>query len=210
MTTITTYRIVYYQTVVDSCESLRTALRAAAQSASPPARVLVVSGSKNPAPRLAGQQGYWTTPSGNTIVRYPNAYRWPKTYHCSTLRVEVHVDWIAAHMMDILRPARTVPCRPEIMGPRGQDDRVSIRRPRLLARSAEGMLICDRPRWWDARTVVQIVVTDPTTGYRHHIGVPPEFCRPLAGTEAWSDRIHAAIAWTFALPADEYRPELVA
>lgn len=32
----------------------------------------------------AGRSYYWTTPSGKTIVRHPNAYKWPTVYHAST------------------------------------------------------------------------------------------------------------------------------
>lgn len=46
------------------------------------------------APRQAGESYYWTTPGG-TLIRHPNAYRWPTVYHASTRRVEVGADWIA-------------------------------------------------------------------------------------------------------------------
>jgi hypothetical protein len=48
------------------------------------------------APQELGERGYWTTPSGRTIVRHPNAYGYPTLYHCSTRRVEVGRDWLAA------------------------------------------------------------------------------------------------------------------
>ena len=48
-------------------------------------------------PQYLGECGYHTTPSGKTIVRHPNAYKWPTVYHGSTLRVEVGRDWLAAH-----------------------------------------------------------------------------------------------------------------
>lgn len=48
------------------------------------------------APRTAGEAGYHTTPSGKTIVRHPGAYGYRTWYHCSTLRVEVGVAWLAA------------------------------------------------------------------------------------------------------------------
>ena len=54
--------------------------------------VRVVSG--DVAPRLVGRSYYWTTPSGKTVVRHPNAYRWPKLYWPSTRRVEVGEEWI--------------------------------------------------------------------------------------------------------------------
>lgn len=40
-------------------------------------------------PKLIGDNGYWTTPSGKTKIIYPNAYRWPKVYHPSTKRIIV-------------------------------------------------------------------------------------------------------------------------
>jgi hypothetical protein len=45
------------------------------------------------APREVGSGYYFTTPSGKTIVRYPNAYGWRTLYHPSTLRIEVGRDW---------------------------------------------------------------------------------------------------------------------
>lgn len=45
------------------------------------------------APRLDGRGYYHTTPSGKTIVRYPNSYGWPTLYHPSTMRIVVGRDW---------------------------------------------------------------------------------------------------------------------
>lgn len=39
-------------------------------------------------PQLVGESFHWTTPGGKPI-RHPNAYRWPKVYHASTLHVVV-------------------------------------------------------------------------------------------------------------------------
>ncbi|HEY2250918.1 MAG TPA: hypothetical protein VGH74_07640 [Planctomycetaceae bacterium] len=47
------------------------------------------------APRMTGRSYYWTTLSGKTEVRYPNAYGWPTWYHCSTLAVTVGREWFA-------------------------------------------------------------------------------------------------------------------
>lgn len=55
------------------------------------------------APRLAGRSYYWTTLSGRTIVRHPNAYGWPTLYHASTRRVEVGADWIVAQRGELRR-----------------------------------------------------------------------------------------------------------
>ena len=46
-------------------------------------------------PRQVGRSYYWTTPSGKTEVRHPNAYKWPTQYHGSTRRVEVGRVWLA-------------------------------------------------------------------------------------------------------------------
>ena len=49
------------------------------------------------APRLLGESYYWTTLSGKTIVRHPNAYGWPTWYHGSTRRVLVGEGWVREH-----------------------------------------------------------------------------------------------------------------
>lgn len=56
-----------------------------------PYPIVFVDGSQ--APRLVGRSYYWTTPSGRTEVRHPNAYGWPTLYHPSTLRIEVGRDY---------------------------------------------------------------------------------------------------------------------
>ena len=56
-------------------------------------RVDVVVGTS--APTCEGESYFFTTPSGNTIIRHPGAYRWPMAYHCSTRRVEVGHLWLA-------------------------------------------------------------------------------------------------------------------
>lgn len=99
--------------------------------------------------------------------------------------------------------------RLERRGKLGGDDRFSLLSWQISAASKEGLLICDKknnPR------VVQVVVTCPSTGCRHHIGVPPRFANPKSktyqdlGSEA--DRVHAAIAWTFGLKPEAYQPQL--
>lgn len=45
-------------------------------------------------PRLEGRSYYWTTPSGLTEVRHPNAYKWPTWYRHSTLRIVVGIGWL--------------------------------------------------------------------------------------------------------------------
>ena len=59
--------------------------------------VVVVGG--NYKPRMAGGSYYWTTPSGKTIVRCPNSYGWPISYHPSTLHIVVGRAWL-----DCMRP----------------------------------------------------------------------------------------------------------
>lgn len=46
-------------------------------------------------PKYVGRHHYWTTPSGKTEVRHPNAYGWPTLYHHSTLRIQVGRGWLA-------------------------------------------------------------------------------------------------------------------
>jgi len=70
----------------------------AAAGAHSNARVEVVAGNAEPA--VVGRSYYWTTPSGKTEVRYPNAYGWRTLYHASTRRVEVGVEWLAARAAD--------------------------------------------------------------------------------------------------------------
>lgn len=81
---------------VETTPQQRTAARLAAGvnpgNNSYPVRVIPGGGL---APRLLGHDYYWTTPSGKTIVHYPNAYRWPTVYHCSTRRVVVGEKWLA-------------------------------------------------------------------------------------------------------------------
>lgn len=55
--------------------------------------VAALPGSYRPPTRL-GEPGYWTTPSGKTIVRHPNAYGWPTVYHCSSERIVVGEYWL--------------------------------------------------------------------------------------------------------------------
>lgn len=60
--------------------------------------VKIVAG--NAAPQIVGRSYYWTTLSGKTEVRHPNAYGWPTLYHGSTIRVQVGADWVAARCPD--------------------------------------------------------------------------------------------------------------
>lgn len=55
--------------------------------------VVVVPGARRP--YLIGDSGYYTTPSGKTIVRSPQAYGWRTLYHPSTEEIRVGARWIA-------------------------------------------------------------------------------------------------------------------
>lgn len=46
------------------------------------------------APHFEGKRGHWTTPSGKTIVHYPNAYKYTKVYHRSTRKIVVGEQWV--------------------------------------------------------------------------------------------------------------------
>jgi len=46
-------------------------------------------------PRTEGETGYCTTPGGK-LIHYPNAYKWPKVYWPSTIRVVVGAGWVPA------------------------------------------------------------------------------------------------------------------
>lgn len=88
----------------------------------------------------------------------------------------------------------------------GDDDRFLLRYFEISALSPAGVLVCDnkfRP------TVAQVVVTCPSTGFRHCIGVPPKFVNPKTkcyqSFKSEAARVHAAIAWTFGLTPEEYQ-----
>jgi hypothetical protein len=54
------------------------------------------------APKVVGRSAYWTTLSGKTEVRYPNAYGYPTLYHRSERRIEVGRDWLASQGLPCL------------------------------------------------------------------------------------------------------------
>lgn len=84
MTTSTSSTTIEFATLA----ARRAARKLAGAHASMP--VVIVDGAAPPT--IRGRSYYWTTLSGKTIVRYPNAYRWPTWYHHSTLRVVVGRD----------------------------------------------------------------------------------------------------------------------
>lgn len=49
------------------------------------------------APKSLGESFFHTTPSGKTIVNYPNAYGYRTLYHPSTRRVTVGAGWLTAY-----------------------------------------------------------------------------------------------------------------
>ena len=97
------------------------------------------------------------------------------------------------------------------VGPEGSDDRLAIlpwsRHLSAVRVDGSALLIADHPT---RPKVVQVVVRDATTGQRHHITVPPKFATPASKTfqRLGSEvaRIHAAVAWTFALTPAKYAP----
>jgi hypothetical protein len=102
----------------------------------------------------------------------------------------------------------------ERIGPPGEDDRVNLNlRWALLSAHVPGLgvILSDL----SSRTqLIQVVVRDPSTGFRHHISVPPRFGNPRTKTfrelRTPEARIHAAVAWTFGMKPDEYEPALEA
>lgn len=114
-----------------------------------------------------------------------------------------------------LQSCRIDRCRKAIerVGPAGADDRLAIVSPILIAVGDDGSLLVSDPR----RQSAQVVVRDTTTGQRHHITVPPKFVRPdsktyqrLTADGSRRPLVQAAIAWTFGLAAEEYRPTVQA
>jgi hypothetical protein len=69
-----------------------TPMRAVARFAGEPRLDVVVVPGKA-APHVEGSAACWTTPGGKPIT-YPNAYKWPKVYHHSTVHVEVGAAWV--------------------------------------------------------------------------------------------------------------------
>lgn len=71
---------------------IRSLVRAECGLSGTPYPIVVVPGGRPP--ELVGESYYWTTPSGRTRVRHPNAYGWPTLYHASTRRIEVGEQWV--------------------------------------------------------------------------------------------------------------------
>jgi len=81
----------------------RAARKGAGAHVSMPVRV--VEGDATVEPKVVGRSYYWTTPSGKTEVRHPNAYKWPVRYWPSTLRVEVTRSWLFVNQVQALGEA---------------------------------------------------------------------------------------------------------
>ena len=102
----------------------------------------------------------------------------------------------------------------ERLGPPGEDDRVNLNLRQTLIRAhvpGLGVILSDNR----VRTeLVQVVVRDPSTGFRHHISIPPRFGNPRTKTYQRLGnaraRVHAALAWTFGMKPEEYAPALEA
>jgi hypothetical protein len=71
---------------------IKQLIRKEANCVGKPYRIIIIHG--NSRPKLTGNSYYWTTPSGKTIIRHPNAYRWAKIYSPSTRRIEVGINWL--------------------------------------------------------------------------------------------------------------------
>lgn len=104
------------------------------------------------------------------------------------------LGYVPAHVLDRI-------------GPSGEDDSVQIALPLRVCKSRDGLIIADHPT---APRIVQVVVRDSTTGHRHHLTVPERFGLPLAADESATGRVRAAIAWTFRLKPEQYRPTVTA
>lgn len=55
-------------------------------------KIMIADGDSSE-PELRGSKSYYTTKSGN-IITHPNAYKWPKVYHPSTIHVHVGEKWL--------------------------------------------------------------------------------------------------------------------
>lgn len=158
--------------------------------------------------------------------RYSTRCKWPCKYRNAGVYLDehlcVHVDDSRGREMFVSRPlkksdwrktdlrraaAKLLGCMSEAaldrIGEQGDDDAVQIRTPYRICKSLLGTIIADHPTRPD---IVQVVVRDATTGQRHHLTVPPRFGRAVRKPETAHSRCQAAIAWTFGIPASQYKP----
>jgi hypothetical protein len=87
-----------------SYKTISKAVRSEINLSGTPYPIVITGDDKSPA--IAGESYYWTTPSGKTIVRYPNAYGYRTLYHASTRRIEVGRDWLFARGLVTVPVAR--------------------------------------------------------------------------------------------------------
>jgi hypothetical protein len=83
--------IKYWQHLIDVDSTVRKRIREIANCGCI-RKVYAISGSSKPEEK--GTNGYWVTIPGNTVIRYPNAYRYKKRYVKSTKRIEVGVMFL--------------------------------------------------------------------------------------------------------------------
>lgn len=166
-------------------------------------------------PHQEGESYHWTTRSGRP-VRYPGAYGWPMTYHRSTICAVVGIDWPGlrtpdpslAWRSDASAVDRLIAVRQSVPTPITIDEVVDAwneeYRTWLMSQCAEDVSVyaIERDEYGTlveiqgAREPVRAVrVQCPTTGREYLLRVPPTVATA-----------HEAVAWTFGLTAEEYRP----
>lgn len=98
------------------------------------------------------------------------------------------------------------------MGKEGNDDRIRILYPLLVARAENGLIIRSQEEDRNGLPqIVQVVVKDSTTGLVHFLTIPPEFGKEkITDKEEARKAVHAAIAWTFGMNPEEYAPAIEA
>ena len=77
--------------------------RAVARTADATASYTVVwAARKSAAPKARHVARYCTTPGGK-LIRYPGAYRWPKTYHAAVRELTVGAGWVLKNLDRLAR-----------------------------------------------------------------------------------------------------------
>jgi len=156
--------------------------------------------------------GWWTDPDGRLLVRVVSD-RVSCNGSVGPICGDVNSGWAFLHPEQAgqrvnlhIEFARRIV---ESFGPvEDPADDFRMRFARLLAaRSPDGLILVDR---FQQPRVVELVVRCPSTGQRHHIGVPTRFADPQTATfhrlQTDANRVHAAAAWTFGLRPSEYQP----